>query len=370
MKISLSDSVNIEDGLRRTADGYLVGDARVARTGVQVYRGRELGMADRDTIRVYRPEEEVFRDSTIRSYAHRPITMGHPKGGVNSKNWKTLSVGQTGDEVVRDGNFVRVPLVLMDEDAIGRVEGQGRELSMGYSAELEFRDGVTLDGEPYDAVMTDMRMNHLAIVAQARGGSQLTLGDGEANMADSAIKTRTVVVDGLSIDTTEQGAQVIEKLQKQIADAATSASKLVADHSAELARKDAEIDKLQKQIVSDADIEKRVAARTQLIDTARGLSADVVVDGKSEAEIKKATVAKVLGDSAVEGKDEAYISVRFQILADDKAAGRTLVDPVRNTLRDGKNTPPSNVNVADAAYEESVKKMTEAWNVPAQKVEA
>ncbi|WJI14943.1 DUF2213 domain-containing protein [Pseudoxanthomonas winnipegensis] len=162
-------------GARRTADGYLVGDAKVARVGVQQYLGRELGRPDLSVVRVYRPAEEVFRDATMRSFAHRPVTLDHPGEMVDSSNWRKVAAGQVGDQVVRDGEFVRVPLVLMDADAIRAWESGKRELSMGYTAEIVFGDGVTPDGEHYDAKQVNIMANHLAIVDVARGGPQLRL---------------------------------------------------------------------------------------------------------------------------------------------------------------------------------------------------
>src|SRR5690606_31354603 len=114
--MQLFDTVTL-DGLRRTQDGYLVADAKVARTGIQIYTGREVdpenkhGLRDKATVRVYRPEEEVFAQDAMHSFAYRPVTDDHPTEMVTADNWKALAVGQTGGEVARDGEFVRVPLV-------------------------------------------------------------------------------------------------------------------------------------------------------------------------------------------------------------------------------------------------------------------
>lgn len=175
--MNLFDSFVI-DGVRKTSDGYLAAFARVARTGVQLYKGSELGRPDLDTVRVYRPPEEVFHADALKSFAHRPITLRHPSAPVNAKNWKKYSGGQTGDEVVRDGEFVRVPMVMMDQKLIDAYEKDGiKELSMGYSTDIQWRAGVTDSGEPYDAVQTAIRGNHLAVVPVARGGDQLRIGD-------------------------------------------------------------------------------------------------------------------------------------------------------------------------------------------------
>ena len=86
-KIDLLDTF-VLDGVRKTSDGYITAFVRAGRTGVQLYRGAELGRPDLDVVRVYRPPEEVFSKDAMRSFAHRPVTLRHPPKPVNAKNWK------------------------------------------------------------------------------------------------------------------------------------------------------------------------------------------------------------------------------------------------------------------------------------------
>ncbi|HCG0250533.1 DUF2213 domain-containing protein [Pseudomonas aeruginosa] len=366
----LHDSVSVS-GVRRTADGYLVADARVARTGIQEYLGSEVGKPDMPIVRVYRPPESVFAEDAMRSYAYRPMTNGH-HGDVNAENWKQLAIGQTGAEVLRDGDFVRVPLVLMDADAIRDYEAGKRELSMGLEAEVIFEDGVTPEGEQYHAKLGSMRMNHLALVDHARGGEQLRIGDQRTPSAtkpaqstptgghDMADALRKLLVDGLTIEVTEQGAQVIEKLQKQLTDAGFEVKTLKDSHAAalaakdsELAKKDAEIDGLKAKVLNDAEIDKLVKARSDLIANAT-LIADGDYTGKSDAEIRKAAVVAKLGDAAVADKTDAYIAARFDILLEDAASN----DPVRVHLKQQDGKPKNPADNGQSAYEQ---RLTDAW---------
>ncbi|MGG2800330.1 DUF2213 domain-containing protein [Pseudomonas aeruginosa] len=363
----LHDSVSVS-GVRRTADGYLVADARVARTGIQEYLGSEVGKPEIPIVRVYRPPESVFAEDAMRSYAYRPMTNGH-HGEVTAENWKQLAIGQTGSEVLRDGDFVRVPLVLMDADAIRDYEAGKRELSMGLEAEVIFEDGVTPTGETYDARLGPMRMNHLALVDHARGGEQLRIGDSRTPGAkkpaqptptgghDMADALRKLLVDGLTIETTEQGAQVVEKLQKQLQDAGVNLKNIQDSHAsalaakdAELAKKDAEIDGLKGKVLNDAAIDKLVTERADLLALAVQI-ADGDYTGKSPAEIRKAVVVAKLGDAAIAGKTEAYIDARFDLLVEDAN-----VDPVRRALCDRKTTTPN--DNGQSAYESRV---NDAW---------
>ncbi|MCD9096187.1 DUF2213 domain-containing protein [Luteimonas sp. A1P009] len=342
-------------------------DAKVARTGVQTYLGSEVGRPDLDVVRLYRPAEEVFSKDAMHSYAHRPMTVEHPRDSVTSENWADVAVGQTGGEVMRDGEFVRVSMVLMDAAAIRAYQSGKRELSMGYSAEIEFVDGVTPDGQQYDAVQRQLRMNHLALVGKARGGEELRIGDGrtpgEQDRGDNnspkrnhpMSDTKTILVDGLSVVTTDAGVQAITKLQGQLQDSQTALTRATADHTtaiaakdAEIAKKDATIDDLQGKVLTDAALDARVQARGDLLATAKRIH-DADYTGKSDSDIRKAVLVAKLGDAAIAGKSDAYIEARFDHLAD--AAKPT--DPVANALRLGDSNP-NRTQVSDHGYGDSV----------------
>lgn len=184
--ICLTDSF-VLDGVHRSKDGYLAAYANVARTGIQTYKGKELGRPDLGDVKVYRPPEEVFNHDAMHSMAHRPVTLHHPTETVNARNWKKYAKGHTGDEVIRDGDHIRVPVVVMDAETIQAFENKDAcELSMGYSTDLKWTPGETPDGQTYDAVQTAIRANHLAIVPVARGGSTLKLGDDWSEEARAA----------------------------------------------------------------------------------------------------------------------------------------------------------------------------------------
>src|SRR5690606_6822166 len=315
---------------------YLVADARVARTGIQEYLGSEIGRPDLRVVRVYRPEAEVFSRDAMSTYGYRPMTNNHPPEQVTADNWKDYAIGQTGGDVVRDGEFVRIPLVLMDSAAIRDYEAGKRELSMGYEAEIVFQDGVTPDGEKYDAIQKSLRMNHLALVDKARGGDQLRIGDqrnsgvldhaqnnpqhkGGHPMADTL---RKVIIDGLTIETTEQGEQAIAKLQSAIADSARKRTdaeavhaKALVDRAGEIAKLEAERDALRSQVLTDADIDARVQARADLVGKAKAIH-DADYSGMADAEIKAAVVKAKVGYEAVKNKPQAYIDARFDILVE------------------------------------------------------
>ena len=238
--IQMIDTMMLDGaGFRLTGDGYLVANPRVSRTGIQLYRGSEVGRPDMDEVRVYRPETEVFSTAAMSSLAHRPITLDHPDTKVDASNWRKLAVGKSDGDVARDGDFIRVPLVLMDSHAIHAAQSGKSQLSVGYGAKLVWEDGLTPDGQPYDAMQTEIRANHIALVTSARGGSKLKIGDSKKraraqgqnrNEGDHdtsherrfPMTDRTLNLDGVNIALDERDAQILERhlagLQKKMKD--------------------------------------------------------------------------------------------------------------------------------------------------------
>ena len=332
---------------RQTSDGYLVGSLRCSRTGIQQYLGTELGLSDNRVINVYRPENEVFSRASLETYANKPISDGHPPVMIDSENWATYGKGDIGSDVVRDGEFVSVSYKIMDGDTIAKVKAGKAEVSMGYMAEIDFQDGVTPDGEPYQAIQKNIRINHLAIVDRGRAGSECGFTDAQnwgtspitKVLGDSNVDLKTLIVDGLTVDTTDTGAVAIQKLAddknkvvRQLADAKIEHETAINAKDAELAVKDAEIDALKAAKLSDAEIDAKVQARSDLLTKAKSV-ADTDFTGLSDADIKKAAVVAKLGDAAIEGKTEAYIDARFDILAESASQA----DPFATAMNDGQS---------------------------------
>ena len=363
-------------GTRRTADGYLVGHAKCARTGCQQYMASDLGLPGGGVVNVYRPEDVVFAKDSMATFAGKPVTMGHPASGVTAENWRQLAVGDIGTEVARDGEFVVVPYKIMDGAAIAAIEATDgpRELSMGYSTGVEIRDGVAPDGTRYQAVQTGpIRINHLAVVPVARGGNQLRLGDGtgdgaahwgaspltsdgkEIGMADPILKT--VVLGDQAVQVAATDAHTIEAFKvaaaKELTDAIAAKDAAIAAKDVELATKDAKIVALEAKVLTDAALDKLVADRADLIAKAKTIADGIVTDGKSAGDIKRATVIAKSG-AAMADKSAHYIDAAFDLLAD-----AAKVDPARAALADAAGKAIT--TGMPAVYESRNKALNDAW---------
>lgn len=275
--------------VKRTSEGYVVARAKAVRSGVQDYLASELGLMGNHIVRVMRPEEEVFAADSIQSFVHAPVTIEHPAELVDADNWSKLAVGEVGSGVLRDGEFLALDLMLKDAAAIRAFDGGKKELSAGYTAEIEFVDGA----EGYDAIMRNIRINHLALVDKARAGYQARIGDGAANQWGAAPLTTAKEVPTMEMKAVAIGDKAI-----QVAATDADALKKLLDEKDEfIGQLKAEVADAKAKILSDEEIEAKAQA---------------IADMKAMRE----KVKEVFGDEAAKEPD-AEIRGMFKVI--DKA---------------------------------------------------
>jgi hypothetical protein len=327
-------------GLRRDSAGNLVGVARAARTGIQLYAGYEVGRPDMKTVKVYRPEEEVFHRDTMRSMAGAPLTIDHPPVPVDTANWKDYAKGETAsDDIVRDGEIVKVPFIIRDAAAIAEAEDNKHEVSMGYRCELDFTAGQTPTGEAYDAVQRNIRINHLAIVDKARGGPELRIGDADPAQKEEP-KVKTILVDGLMVEVTDQAEAAIKKVQQDFADSKARVETLTAELAdANKAKSTLEGEKaalaLQLKDATDpANLQRAANARADLVAKATKLVRGLACDGKNDDDIIKAVIASKMGAAVADAMDEGARAGAFAAFAVGVKVGDATPrrDPVTDAL--------------------------------------
>lgn len=304
--------------VKKTQEGYVSAVARAVRSGVQDYAGFELGFADRDRIRVYRPDNEVFSKDSLRTFSHAPVTIGHPAEMVDADNWGEFAVGEVGEEILRDGEFIAVSLMLKDKKAVDAYEAGTVELSAGYTAEIEFVDGQA----DYDAVMKNIRINHLALVDKARAGSKARIGD--ADQWGAAPLTTSKEVSGMDMKAVAIG----DKAFNVKAEDADALKEFVDGLKAEIATLKVESADAAKMV---AKLDEMVADGIATIEKAKALVADYDPAGKSTIEIKRDVIAKVYGSDAIADlKSDVEINAAF------KVAKSTANDAVRKAVGDAQ----------------------------------
>lgn len=121
---------------------------------MQTYAGREVGKPDLLFVNVFRDEAEVFSKRSLESFSKIPLCVDHSPEPVTAANWKKYAVGTRGDEVLRDGQRLKIGLKITDKNAVDAVRAGKRELSVGYSTELVWGDGIAPDARSAGSEIT------------------------------------------------------------------------------------------------------------------------------------------------------------------------------------------------------------------------
>ena len=160
-----ADSVPVDE--HYSTEGYFYDNPILTRTGIFKYT-----LEDGSERRELRRPEDVFAPESLASYEGKPIIITHDAQVIDKDNARRERVGTILTPGQQDGETVRAKIVIDDPDAV-KASGL-RELSVGYYQDLIMEPGEW-NGEPYDAIQTHIRVNHLALVAVARAGDDARL---------------------------------------------------------------------------------------------------------------------------------------------------------------------------------------------------
>ena len=297
-----------------TDEGFLRVPGNVARVGIQDYLARELGLPGNPDriVKVYRPAEEVFHADSLASFDGVDVTINHPDGLVNSSNYKKVSAGvvRGGGRVV-DG-FVQCDLIVKDQAAIDAINSGKCELSAGYTAVYDDTPGTTPEGEPYDFIQREIRINHVALVDRARAGASARVFD---HSNGGAMPVLITTDSGRAIDVADPAnAQLVADSFDRLNAALTQAT---ADAESAQAVADARAEELAaaKQLTSDAAIAERVKAIAAVQAVATRISGETC-DSVDILTIQRAALAKVRPTVDWASKSEAYVQAAFDMAAE------------------------------------------------------
>lgn len=180
---------------------------------------------------------------------------------------------------------------------------------------------------------------------------------------------KTVVLGDKAAQVAVADAAIIEQFKadqvKALSDAESRHAEELAAKDTEIATKDAKITELEGKVLSDEDKAKLVADRVALETKAAKITDEVKPLGMTDAALRKAVVVAKLGDEAVNGKSEAYIDARFDILAEDAAKA----DPLADAITSGTVTTDG-ATEADKAYSDSLVHLQTAYRGEPAKKEA
>lgn len=231
-RVKRLDSVPLEK-VEYTPEGFLIDHPIVTSVGVFEYTN-----PDGSIRRELRLPENVFDEKSLATYEGKPVIITHDAGRVDKDNVTEEIVGTILSKGEPDGDDVRAKIIIHDIDAVKK--SGLRELSLGYDLVLDETPGEW-NGQKYDAIQTEIVINHLAIVREARAGEQARL----------------------NIDSTENKA--LQKGAKAMAGKVTKRTKTA--NSDENRRKIAAYEARRKRRLDEAEEEQKKAEETANTDT-------------------------------------------------------------------------------------------------------
>jgi hypothetical protein len=325
----------------------------------------------------------------------KPATWGHPPVLLDSLNTKQYQVGYSGSQVRYNDGFVEVALVVTDQDAIEKIKRKdATEVSAGYKVDFDPTPGLTPEGESYDGIQRNIRVNHIAIVPRGRAGPEVRLlldrmdaADAVADfpeheMAPQSSSTAspvmaTVKLDGLEIDLPAEAASAVQSYSRDMGrqlqaltterdELATKLDSLQADYDSLALDKEAaegRADALEEELASTesgridtAELDQLVAERlTTLQRLAPAFAEDFKFDGIDDASLYLQAFENLTGSAPREDAEPAYIQgVVEGILAaradteDEEGDEEDSEDVEADTKEDSADREDSTSNLRDA----------------------
>lgn len=332
-----------------TDEGFLQITAIVTRTGVFNYRNNDGSLR-----RELRHPDDVFLSNSLETLKLIPVTNNHPTEMVNIDNVKKYQVGNTGENVIVDGKYIRLPLTIQDKSGIDAIMDGKNELSLGYMV-VAVDEAGEYDGISYDVRQTEIKYNHLAIVDSARAGSmaKIILDSADAFIIDEnsePIKTKKkglampkFNIDGIEYDAAQEVINHASKLMAKIDELEKKGAKI----SSSLSKMEAERDDISQKMdalkteYSAENIQKRIDARLDLLSKAQKILGDVENLAKmDDKEIKIAVLKKAYDSIDLEGRTDEYINARFDICIEDKKNADTTGDQLKEMNTDSGEPKP------------------------------
>ncbi|MBE6725083.1 MAG: DUF2213 domain-containing protein [Ruminococcaceae bacterium] len=232
-----------------TDEGYLSDRPILTSTGIFEYKNKDGSIR-----RELRLPEEVFDPESLESYKGKPIVITHDAGLINRDNVQENQIGTILSAGERDGDDVRADIMIHDTKALKNC--RFKELSLGYNLDLEEEPGEW-EGQKYDAIQRNIRVNHLAVVREARAGDQARLNID--SRSDNTILTgghRTMAKKKTRRKYNNDGILSPEQLQEAIAKYKAEQAALAAENQDEDPDEEAEELAKTEVVNPEADVQK------------------------------------------------------------------------------------------------------------------
>lgn len=289
-----------------TGEGFLIcRNVPIARSGVQDYRGREIGMETDEVIQVNRPEEEVFSAAAMASFEGKPVTDDHPSEMVTPDNVALYEKGHA--QNVRRGtgefaDYLVADLHIHDAELIKQIREGKRQISCGYECEyVETDSGIQ---------QTKIRGNHVAVVDEGRAGAKAAIMDSIKKQPEKAernkrMSKKSTLLKLFGIAASGKTEDEVAQLALDTADALEEQAEVKAEESTDAepeltAQEQAKVEEKVEDEISLADVAAKLDQLITLLSPkAEPEKAEVEVETKEDIDSALAELGDETGEEAV-----------------------------------------------------------------------
>lgn len=307
-------------------DGTTLYECFVSKPGVLVYEDAQ-GRKTRELV----PLETLSDPEWLETLGRAATTLTHPEKFVTPDTWAQDGVGDVDGHVqVLANGFVKAAIAVRRRDALDAIKAGIREISAGYTCEIEWTAGVHPEFGAYDCIQRKRRCNHVAIVPQGRAGSSVRLRadaaqqittDGAAPVPAST-PAKEAIVPMTEDEKKALMADVDKKLDERFGslktDLDTMIKSAVAAGNKPADKPAAEQPKPEEQPKTDAQIHQLAAERSELLALAKAHGVEVKPE-HTNAAIRKAVVLKV-NTTAKNDADDSYYKAALDFLPKNDSA--------------------------------------------------
>lgn len=313
------------------SSGFLIGRANVTNIGVFEYRNQDGSIR-----RELRLPEHVLDGESVATLRMKPLTNDHPAVLVTSDNIKDYQVGTTGGSPATDGMHLTIDMSVTDAKTIQDIQNGKQELSAGYTVDMLEESGVWM-GIAYDAIQTNIRYNHVAIVDRARAGDAariklrndsadaICIGRIENKKEDTNMSDKTTIkIDGMDVQVEPLvGAHInrissrADNLEKDKGDLEGKLEVLTKEHETLKGKFDGVTEQLKKSAdIAPEKLQEAIKKRLVILDAASLAKLEVKEDHSDRA-IKEAVIM-----ATFPREDEKAYKESLKDLSDDYINGK------------------------------------------------
>jgi len=306
MTVNRFSTIRFDKSVQTNSGGLKI-DAAVSSAGVFPYL-----TTDGKTRWEYRPPEEVLKADSLASLTDVAVTLRHPPGLVDARNWKQFAIGHQSGPVSADGDKAVTTLIVSDAKAIADIAaGKLVELSGGYSCDLEASSGVTPEGIKFDAVQRNIRYNHVGIGPRGWGrqGSTVSLRLDSSENEIPIGPNMIIKLDGKDVEAGSAEHLQIQARLDATKDTECAALKARADKA------EAERDVFKTKLeAAPALLKAELQSRALLEASAKPHLGDEKLDALKDNEIRAKVISKLSPALKIDGREAVYIEAVYETL--------------------------------------------------------